>query len=188
MADDLTGGGMNPMTWFLNLFAAMDPAKAGPMLDSLGVPPPSKLGGPTQEPDLASLLNPTEPTAPVAPLDMATQPSPTGMAQPMPMPGIDPASWGANVSVSGPPAAAAAPAANPLAKLAAFQGMKAPEAVKPIMSGGVTGGVKPPEVQVGGAAKAGAPAIQALMAALLGGGGNPLRVPALGDFLRGGKY
>jgi hypothetical protein len=190
MADDMTGGGLDPLSWFLSIFAGANPEKAGPLLDAAGVPPPGKfqgrlgsLGGP----DLNSLLNPE--AMPATPTDMGLEPSPTGIAQPMapaPQPAIDPASWGANVSVTGPQAAAPAAAQSPLlAKMAGLQGVKAPEPIKPIMTGGVTGGVKAPEVQVGGAAKAMAPAIAALMAASRPAVANPLRVPALADLLKG---
>lgn len=72
-----------------------------------------------------------------------------------------------------------------MAKMAGMQGMKAPAPIQPIMSGGVTGGVKPPEVG-GGKIAAAAPAIQALLQAAIGGGGgqlDPLRVPQLGALM-----
>ena len=92
---------------------------------------------------------------------------------------------------SGNPAAggAAAPAGgNPLMKAAASgvgAMVKAPEVPKPIMSGGVTGGVKAPDVQK---VQAGSPAIASLMQALLGGRGGGMPVPDLGSYIRGGKY
>ncbi len=70
--------------------------------------------------------------------------------------------------------------------LEAFGKVKAPEAPKPIMSGGVAGGVKAPDVHK---MQAGSPAIAALMQALLGGrGGGGMPVPDLGSYIRGGKY
>lgn len=72
--------------------------------------------------------------------------------------------------------------------LAGMQGIKAPEAPKPIMGGGVTGGVRAPEMNAQ-AATGGGPVLAALMQAMLSGGGqNPLRVPELGSFIRGGRY
>jgi len=73
------------------------------------------------------------------------------------------------------------PQANPLAGIGAkLQGVKAPNPVAPVMSGGVAGGVKPPEVA---AMKAGSPAIQALMQALLTRSQGPA-VPGLGELIR----
>lgn len=68
---------------------------------------------------------------------------------------------------------------------AALQGVKPPAPIQPIMSGGVAGGVKPPEMTA--KMGSGSPAIQSLMAALLGGGGH-MPVPTLGEYIRGGKY
>jgi len=74
-----------------------------------------------------------------------------------------------------------APQANPLVGIGAkLQGVKAPNPVAPVMSGGVAGGVKPPEVT---AMKAGSPAIQALMQALLARSAGPA-VPGLGELIR----
>lgn len=182
MADDLTGGGLDPFSWFLSLFAGANPDKAGPLLDAAGVPPPGKFQGRLNVggPDLNALLAPQgSGTA------GATEPDVPPQAMPA-APGIDPASWAQNVSVTPAPAAPAAAPNNDLMKtLAGLQGVKAPEPIKPIMSGGVTGGVKPPEVQVGAASKAGAPAIAQLLAAMRPGVANPLRVPALVDLLKG---
>lgn len=62
-----------------------------------------------------------------------------------------------------------------------LQGVKAPAPIQPIMSGGVTGGVRAPEMtaKMGN----GSAAIQALMAALLGGPA-PERVGTLGSYVR----
>jgi hypothetical protein len=63
--------------------------------------------------------------------------------------------------------------------------VKAPEVPKPIMSGGVAGGVRAPDIQK---VQAGSPAIASLMQALLGGRGGGMPVPDLGSYIRGGKY
>ena len=81
------------------------------------------------------------------------------------------------------------PAATPIGPSAAnagLQGIKAPAAIQPIMSGGVAGGVKPPELTA--KMGQGSPAIQSLMAALLSGRGGEMPVPTLGSYIRGGKY
>lgn len=84
-------------------------------------------------------------------------------------------------------AASAKPSAQSLMQLASLQGIKPPAPVTPIMGGGVAGGVKPPDTAK--SLQAGSPAINALMAALLHPGNqDPLRVPTLGSFIRGGKY
>lgn len=62
-----------------------------------------------------------------------------------------------------------------------LQGVKAPAPVTPIMSGGVPGGVKAPEVTA--KMGQGSTAIQALLAALLGGPA-PERVQPLGAYAR----
>lgn len=133
-------------------------------------------------------------------LDQAQIPVPggaggTGIGLPSPtnVPGTmtDDGSVGAMLrgGVGAPPIAAAAGAGagagvQPVAKPP--MQLKAPEPVKPIMQGGVTGGVHPPSatnLQFGGTSPA-----MALMQALLTQQQNPLRVPALGAMLRGGKY
>lgn len=145
--------------------------EAAAMLDQAGVPPPSKamlLGGPK---------GPVDPFSPqamtAAPVD-ANDPGGVG-----PFPGV-----------AAPPAAAAAPQnggdlATMKLALAANQGVKAPEAIKPLMTGGVTGGVKVPEMKMEGGA--GTQALQALLAALGPGsaGKDPLRVPTLGAIMGG---
>ncbi len=72
----------------------------------------------------------------------------------------------------------------PMLGNAGLQGIKAPAPVTPIMQGGVSGGVRAPEVQK---MQMGSPAIASLMQALLGGG-RPMPVPTLGEYIRGGKY
>lgn len=67
--------------------------------------------------------------------------------------------------------------------LAALQGVVAPKPVTPIMQGGVSGGVKSPEVNAKGTSQ-GAPAIQALMQALLQRQSGPA-VPSLGQMIQG---
>lgn len=82
--------------------------------------------------------------------------------------------------LGGPMAAPGGAQGNPLAGL---QGVKVPGAVQPIMSGGVSGGVKPPQPDAAGL-KQGAPAIQALMQALMQRSQGPV-VPNLGSLVRG---
>ena len=64
-----------------------------------------------------------------------------------------------------------------------LQGVKVPGPVTPIMSGGVIGGVKPPQPDTAGL-RQGAPAIQALMQALMQRSQGPV-VPNLGSLVRG---
>lgn len=133
--------------------------QAAAELDKLGIPPPPmKLGGPVPQ------------TTGYSEMDMMPQPAPQATPQAAPQ----------------APALAGQPDLTKLA-LAANQGVKTPEPVKPIMSGGVAGGVKAPEM--GGKVQANAPAVQALMAALTGQGAtsDPLRVPSLGALMRGGR-
>ncbi len=97
------------------------------------------------------------------------------------------AAGGGAAATAEPPAVPGAP--NPMAKAlaaAGAQGIVGAKPPAPIMSGGVTGGVRAPEpVPV----KTGAPAIQALIGALMGGGGrDATRVPDLGSYIRGGRY
>lgn len=58
-----------------------------------------------------------------------------------------------------------------LMQLASMGGVKAPAPIQPLMHGGVTGGVPPPQAKMG--VNAQAPAIQALLAAMLGHAGPP---------------
>ena len=74
------------------------------------------------------------------------------------------------------------PGGNPLQALAGMQGVTAPKPITPIMSGGVAGGVKPPEVNA--KMGSGSPAIAALMQALLERKSAPA-VPSLGAMVRG---
>ena len=74
------------------------------------------------------------------------------------------------------------PGGNPLQALAGMQGAVAPKPITPIMSGGVAGGVKPPEVNA--KMGSGSPAIAALMQALLERKSAPA-VPSLGAMVRG---
>lgn len=96
----------------------------------------------------------------------------------IPVPGTQPqiGPWETTVN----PAAAQGQGGNPFQALA---GIKAPQMPAPIMSGGVTGGVSPPKVEQAGL-KQGAPAIQALMQALLQRQQGQT-VPSLGALVRG---
>jgi hypothetical protein len=92
--------------------------------------------------------------------------------------------WDATVT----PVGAAAPMQmNPLQQmLSGLQGVKAPQATPPIMSGGVSGSQKAPEVNVG--ARGGGSAVNdAILRLIMGGTArqNPLTVPSLGGMIRG---
>ncbi len=147
------------MDALLALFAANNPG-IGPQLDAAGIQPPMGLGGP--KPGVGEMLmGGGQGAGPMA-----------GQA-----PQIGP--WETAVN----PAPPAAGAQNPAMALAALQGMQAPKPITPIMTGGVTGGVKPPEVNAAGL-KQGSPAITALMQALLQHQAGPT-VPNLGALVRG---
>ena len=138
-------------------------AEAAAKLDAAGIPPPSKLGL----------------TQPQAPMND----------------GNDPAFDTAGFMPTAGPAPAAAPAAPAQAggqsdlfklALAGNQGVKAPAPVTPVMTGGVTGGVKAPEVS----GKASNGAIAALLSQLGGSqsmNADPLRVPTLAALMQGKK-
>lgn len=131
--------------------------QAAAEIDKLGIPPPPMKLGGPTDPTMGYSEMDQMPAVPAAP----AAPAPTAPV-------------------------AASPDLSKLA-LAANQGIKAPEPIKPIMSGGVTGGVKAPEMS--GKVAGSAPAVQALMAALTGQAAapDPLRVPALGALMRGGR-
>jgi len=142
-----------------------DGAKVAADLDAAGIPAPSKLGL-------------TQPPAPGADGFAPT----TGF---MPADQNDPAGAG-----MAPAAPAAAPAGGSpdLFKLALAgnQGVKAPAPVTPLMNGGVTGGVKAPEMN----GKASNGAIAALLSQLGGSqsmSADPLRVPSLAALMQGKK-
>lgn len=75
---------------------------------------------------------------------------------------------------------ASAPVAQP-SGLAALSGVKAPEAPKPIMNAGVSGGQKAPEMMVKGSS-GGSQAIDMMMRQLMGAGAG---VPNLAALLKG---
>lgn len=142
-------------------------AEAAAQLDAAGIPPPSKLGL-TQPPAQAP-------------------PGADGFAQTtgfLPQ-DIDPATGQPVAPATAAPAKAGGPDLFKLA-LAGNQGLKAPEPVKPIMTGGVTGGVKAPEMGV----KGGSTAVQMLLSQLGGSQAmnpDPLRVPTLAALMQGKK-
>ena len=105
------------------------------------------------------------------------------MGIPLPQ-GLDPNGEGMNLGSMVNPGQPQAqkPGGNPLQALAGMQGVQAPKPVQPIMSGGVAGGVKPPEVNA--KMGSGSPAIAALMQALLERKSAPA-VPSLGAMVRG---
>lgn len=84
------------------------------------------------------------------------------------------------------PGAFAGSKVDPMQMLGALGAVKAPPPTQPIFNAGVSGSQKAPEVGVGGAAKGGSAASNAILAAILGGGReNPLTVPSLGAMLGG---
>jgi|SRR5581483_6303394 len=98
--------------------------------------------------------------------------------------------WITTVNPEPQPGSAASPnpSSQALMQLASLQGVKAPAPIQPVLSAGVPGGVKAPN-ETAKSIQAGSPAVNALMAALLNpASANPLRVPDLGSFIRGGKY
>ena len=133
---------------------------------------------------LAAIFGAQNPSAGAA-LDMSGIPPPVGLGGPQPDEGLG--NWITTVNPEPqtvPGADAAKPNNAQLMQLAAMQGVKAPAPVTPIMSGGVAGGVKPPQVNEN-IAKQGNPAITALMQALLAGRGGAPAVPSLGALVRG---
>jgi len=166
---------MDPITAFLMTLVGQNPGIA-PQLDAAGVPPPMGLGGP-QPGGMGSLIGgglsaPQAPPPPVNPAGgMGELIGNTAGGMAAPPPGGNP--------VPGP--------ASPVNAMgmASLQGVKAPEPIKPIMSGGVVGGVAPPKADVGAisGSNAGSPVAQLLIQALLGG--RQQRAPALGDFIKG---
>jgi hypothetical protein len=157
---------MDPfMMGLLSLFASGNPMQAGPMMDAMGVPLPGSGGGDPGAGGLGQLI-PGE----MGPFQAGTSANTAAQVPAQPQtPGLfsgmtDPKN---------------------LAALAGMQGVKAPAEVKPIMSGGVTGGVKAPEANASAVKGATAsPALQSLMAALLSSQQDPLRVPQLGALMR----
>jgi len=141
--------------------------EAAKLLDASGVPPPTK----------ASMLGgPKPPAAPGA----------DGFASTFGF--MDPNMNDPALSAPAPAAAAAQPGGGDMntmkLALAANQGLKAPEPIKPIMSGGVTGGVKVPEMSTqGGQSQALGMLLQALGPGAAGK--DPLRVPTLGALMGG---
>lgn len=169
---------MDPwMTGLMALFAGQNPQQAGPLLDAAGVPPPDqmmKAGGP----GLGEMM-------------------PGDVLQGAVAPGSSPALMPAAAATAGPQGAmggqvvpepsglggpGGALGTSDMAKLA-LAGMQAakPAPIMPIMNGGVSGGVKPPEVSAG-VKGAQAPAINALMQALLQRS-SPSVAPGLGALL-----
>ena len=191
----------NPMIMgLLSLFASQNPQTAGPMLDQMGVPVPGGIGGGGQ-PSLGGMVNPmagrmslggptqeqpsTMESMPLGPAAVA------GAMQPQTSPQIPPFQTTVQPEMQSTAAPAAAPAGgmNPqqLAQLAAMGGVKAPPPIQPIMNGGVTGGVKPPEAQLGGGFGTGVPPGIAMLLQSMASGQrqNPLVAPDLGSLIRG---
>jgi len=154
----------------LMMQAGQNPEQMAALLDQSGIPPP-------------------------------TSPKAGAAGVPSNVPGVvtDDNSLGALLRGAGGPAASAAPVPSPVAApeaaapaagkapVSAPPLFKAPEPIKPIMSGGVIGGVNAPKQST---SFSGTTPAMALMQALLSSGQqqNPLRVPNLGALLRGGKY
>lgn len=151
-------------------------------LDALGIPAPdlagkAKFGGAFQPP---MMLGAGGVAPPGGPDPWGATVTPAAAEVPPPAAEAPPPTAGAPPPAAAPPTGQMDP--KMLMALAGMSGAKAPPAVQPIMHGGVTGGVKAPEM--GGKVSASSPAIQALMAALMPGGADPLRVPNLGAMMR----
>ena len=160
----MAGMGVDPFTMgLLSMFAGTNPEQAAPLLDSMGVPVPQLPTGAT--------------------MDM------TGVQQPG-FSGVPGASLAPGMSLGLPAGSSTvgqtqqAPGMAQKNPLGALAGVKAPTPVQPIMSGGVSGGVRAPEVQK---MQMGSPAIDALMQALLQRSAGPA-VPTLGEMVRSGRY
>lgn len=191
----------NPfMAGLMALFASQNPQHAGPMLDQMGVPPPMGLGGGAgafAQPNLGGMVGgddvPEFPPRTNAPPQFSPQPPPS--VAPLPALDLLPPSPGASEGMSlagggqppGTTPAAGQMSPTQLLQLAAMGGVKAPQPIQPIMNGGVTGGVKPPEVQLGGGFGTGVPAGVAMLLQAMAGGQrqNPLIAPDLGSLVRG---
>lgn len=181
-------GGVNPLA-FAAFGAGQQPELWGPMLDQMGIPLPNtpqfaQMVMPQQQPDIGGMLtagpNPTGPSGIVGPaFDPNAVPPP---AEPV----VPPAAAAVPPPAAAPPPAAVTP---PGARPPVLPQVKMPEQPKPIMSGGVANAQKAPDMKM--AASTGGTPAQMLMAALLGGGPggglDPLRVPALGQLLRGNR-
>lgn len=183
---------MDPIAMAM-MAAANNPQMWGPMFDQMNIPTPDNpafaqiFSQAQQQPDLGGMLNPTTPLP-----GMLVQGGPPG-------PPIGPQE---GQQPPGPPQAAplgpdGQPQAPPNNAVAAVDPrnraqqvppqVRAPTPTAPIMSGGVAGAQKAPDMKL---QNAGPSPAQSLMAAMLGGGQNqnPLRVPQLGALLRGGRY
>lgn len=179
----------NPfMAGLMALYASQNP-QVGPALDAAGLPPPAGLGGPS--PNVGAMINPAQPSLMPSAVAAAANPQQPPAVVPPFQTTVQPEVQPTAGAVAGEaPAAGAGGQLSPaqMLQLASLGGVKAPQPIQPIMHGGVTGGVKAPEVntaQIGN----GSQAAQLLQAALLSGGGaNPLRVPELGSLIRGGRY
>lgn len=156
---------MDPfLNGLLMMFAGSNPEQAGPMMDSLGIPMPGSGGGDPGAGALGQII-----PGQMGPFQAGTVAN-------------DQAQVSAQQAASTPMAATFDP--KNMAALAGLQGVKTPEPIKPIMSGGVTGGVAVPQAKAGAAAGS-TPALNMLMQALLSGGSqDPLRVPQLGALMR----
>lgn len=180
MALGLLGAGNNPDMWapILQAMFPQGPEATMPMLTAAMQP----------QPDIGAMLGGAQPPSPITP-GMVDPMNPDMGMQP-PVPPQAPAS----VTPMGPMTATPPPGQLP-ATMTPTTGpvgmnrnptqpqVRAPEAPRPIMSGGVAGAQKANDL--GGQQVAGSPA-QLLMMALLGGragaqGQNPLRVPTLGS-------
>lgn len=106
----------------------------------------------------------------------------TGTGMDMAQPTV--AGWEASVNPTAAPGTGAPPGAQMPFLGSMLQGVKTPTAPTPIMSGGVAGSQKAPDMNV----RTGQGALSAEIMKLISGAGNqnPLRVPALGSLIQGG--
>lgn len=153
----------------LGLMGAQNPDMFAQLMSAQGI-------SPTQVP--GTMLN-----APQAPQLGGLLSGLSGLAQNLP--GAQP-QGGLPTPMSPEQAAAAqggAPAAAPgVDMMAALGKVKAPEQVRPVFSGGVSGSQGAPQARAAGGLSQGS---EAILAALLGGGRGAADIPSLGSLLRG---
>lgn len=171
---------------FAQLFAfiGQNPEFAS-QLDAMGIPAPNmgdimKLGGPAPTPEPGALIPSIMPGAVPGMMPGAEIPAPAPSPMDAVLAGIQ-GGEGGGAAAGTPAAAPGVPGMGGNTALAALAGLKAFEPQKPVMSGGVTGGVEAPKIQ---AVRPGVPSVQALLAAALGGGGGKA-IPGLGSLIRG---
>ena len=157
----------------LLMSAAQQPEMAGKSLEALGIPAPGMPGSPIAMPGGSVEGNAS--AVPGTAFDFG------GMGAALTGQGFFPS------AAPGMPETGAAPAGGPAAQAQPRQvppQVKAPEPIKPIMSGGVTGGVQTPKSDTNFSGVG--PAIALLQQIMSGAGNqNPLRVPVLSGLFGG---